>query len=165
MSVVDKDVTLYNTDDGGSLKAPITAGEVLGEVSITGDGVNYGTVKLVAASGIELSRAQYIKSQIRQTLGSTPVKIAIIVIVLLLAAYIFLVIRYRVLHARHKKALRQARARQQQPAARQSQHQEHQSAPAPDMSYFTDDTPAPKEPEADQSQAERDYFEEFFRQK
>lgn len=182
----NREIHIYSAESGEELVAPISAGEVLGEVSVSKDGVVYGTSKLVASSTIELSRIQFIKSEISKTLHSKPVKIIFAVLIVLILLYLFLVIRYNVLRARHKKAMR---AKAQARSAQQS----HQVAKAPDfpqVSYFTEDRPVtssiPEKPKAPvyqapktpvqkeappmsesekQAKAERDYFEEFFRQK
>jgi len=97
-------ITIYSELDAEELRAPIAAGEVLGEMSISRDGVNYGTVSLVAASSVDLSYSLYMKQMVSATLRS-PIVIAIIVIVLLLLlAYIFLVVRYRLQYTKHAKA-------------------------------------------------------------
>lgn len=187
LSRFEKRITVYDVAEGESLSAPISAGEVLGEVSVSYEGVNYGTVKLVAAAGIDLSRLQYIKSQISETLHSTPAKIIIAVLALFMAAYLFLVIRYQIMHARHKKAVRAARlersrrmSAQSVPAGVEPAAPEAEPGPPP-IDYFTGDGPvAPAQPAAEaetlsdtpmdvvdeiREQTERDYFEEFFRQK
>ena len=102
-------VTIYAEQDGGGLQAPVSAGEVLGEVSITRDGVTYGTSPLTAATAVELSRAEYVKTQLRKTFDSTGFKIVVTVLVLLIAAYLALVVQYRVKYQRHKKQAQAAR--------------------------------------------------------
>ncbi len=182
MSQFKKDIRIYSSDSGEELVAPISAGEVLGEVSVSKDGVVYGTSKLVASSTIELSRVQFIKSEISKTLHSKPVKIIFISLIVLVLLYLFLVIRYNILRARHRKAMRAKRAQ----AAAKTQSQAQQRGPAkvparPSIEYFSEEKPkappyqAPKAPVQEerpqlseserQAKAERDYFEEFFRQK
>jgi D-alanyl-D-alanine carboxypeptidase (penicillin-binding protein 5/6) len=216
-SAADRQIRIYSEESGEELKAPITSGQVLGEMTVSVDGVSYGTVKLVSTSTVELSHMQYIKSAIVSTLGKTPVKIVIGVLVLLLLVYIALVVRYRVIHVRRKRAAaaaRRAKARRESVQAAEPQ--------SPDISYFTSApaqaeapsgrpaaprpveraaprpventaptsaersaAPRPERPAAQRtersagerssvpepptsksaSQADRDYFEEFFRQK
>ncbi len=198
MSSFEQQITVYDLADGESLTAPIAAGEVLGEVTVSSGEVNYGTIKLVAASGIELSRMQYIKTQIDETLHSTPAKIIIAVLALFIAAYLFLVIRYRILHIRHKKAVQEARIQRENRIRAQEQSEpthiqppvpddlapveesEPPAPPAPAIKYFTEAGPVPEQPSVEpelgsdtpmdvvdeiREQTERDYFEEFFRQK
>ena len=190
LSVFDRRITVYDLADGESLIAPISAGEVLGEVTVSFDGVNYGTVKLVAASSIDLSRLQYIKTQINETLHSTMAKVIIAVLIVFTAAYLFLVIRYRILHIRHKRAMRQAQLERSKRIREQSEFEPTYVKPAaPDNAEHgpppesragrvneagaTEVQPAPEplsETDSDvvdeiRQRAERDYFEEFFRQK
>ena len=66
----DLEMTVYSLQQGKIVTAPVTAGEVLGEVSVIKGGQNYGTVKLVAATGVDLSRSRYIVSHIQETLHS-----------------------------------------------------------------------------------------------
>lgn len=175
ISAFEKTVILNNAD-GGQLSAPISAGEVLGTVSVSGNGVNYGTVKLIASSSVDLSRMQYMKTEILATLHSKPVVITFWILVGLIAVYLFLVIRYRVIHTRRRKAILAARAEQARQAAAQQQRQTAQTqarSSASTISYFTDEekssVSAPLAPpdteESRRAKAERDYFEEFFKQK
>lgn len=193
-SSADLQIRVYSEETGETLAAPISAGQVLGEVTVSVDGVSYGTVKLVSTSTVELSHLQYIKSAIKDTLGKTPVKIIIGVLMLLLIGYVALVIRYRVIHLRRKKAI-QARKAAKAAAARQSVHPNAEGA-SPSISFFNQDEPekpqrrvqstrqdmprqassaqsasrpqstAPVSPTSEAAtKADRDYFEEFFRQK
>ena len=129
----------------------------------------------MALSTVSLSHSQYIKSEISKTLHSKTVTIVIIVLAVLLAGYIALVVRYRILHERHRRAVREAR----RAAARAAAPAAPRTPDAPPIDYFTADAPAPAKkpapqqtavPEAPEksdakAKAERDYFEEFFRQK
>ena len=170
-SDVETKVTVYSEQSGEQLTAPISAGQVLGEVSVSIGGTSYCTVKLVALSTVSLSHRQYIKSEISKTLHSTPVKIVIIVLAVLLVGYVALVVRYRILHERHRRALREAR----RAAAGKPSAAAPKTPDAPPIDYFTADAAVPEKPKAepqpspesadDKAKAERDYFEEFFRQK
>ena len=103
-----KDIRVYALENHETVTAPVSAGQVLGEVSVSRDGRVYGTVKLVASSSVELSRIQYIRQQVAQTLRQRSVRIAIIVLGLLFAAYLVWVVLYRVKHLRHVRAVRAA---------------------------------------------------------
>ena len=165
----------YDHDaEGETLMAPIAAGEKLGEVTLSKNGVNYGTVDLVAASGVDLSRGEYIKAKINDTLESKTFKIILWSVIILLVAYIALVVVYRVRRIRHRKAMRRARlerARQQrleQEEAQLREAEQPRSVPTrPAVSYFKEvEVTEVKQKTPDQArkeQAERDYFEEFFK--
>lgn len=166
----------YDHDaEGETLMAPIAAGEKLGEVTLSKNGVNYGTVDLVAASGVDLSRGEYIKAKINDTLESKTFKIILWSVIILLVAYIALVVVYRVRRIRHRKAMRRARLEkarrerlEQEEQLRREAEQPQRSVPArPAVSYFKEvDVTEVKQKTPDQArkeQAERDYFEEFFK--
>ena len=107
LSSVQYGVTVYGLEEGeGALTAPISAGEILGEVTLSIDEETYGSVKLVAATGVELSRWQFIKSEVSKTLHSGIVRIVTLVLLGLLVLYVIFVIRYRILHLRHKRKAR-----------------------------------------------------------
>lgn len=157
--------------------APIEAGEILGEITIEKDGKVYGSSQLVASSSVGLSYGKYISGKIASTLKKPLVIIFILIVLGLLGLYIYTVVRYQ---KNKKKALqeayrrRSASARASQPIAA-SQRQpvlSHRSRSAlvhediypddgkPDMGYGGIDHSQPTE-----TQAERDYFEEFFGKK
>ena len=167
----------FDHEEGEALMAPISAGEKLGEVTLTKNGVNYGTVNLVAAAGVDLSRGDFIKSQISETLQSKTFKLILWGVIILVVLYLALVISYRIRRVRHRKAMRKARlerARQErmerEEAERRAAEQPHQprSVPTrPAVSYFKDveisEVPQQTPDQARKEQAERDYFEEFFK--
>ena len=203
ISEFHKDIRVYALENGNPVVAPVAAGEVLGEVTVTRAGQSYGTVKLVASSSVELSRLQYIKSQIRETTQQKNFRIAVVVLGLLLFIYIVWVIIYRIKRIRYLRAVRAAK-RARLAAAAQKAAQQAAPPSAPMIEYFSEDPPVdasipasepePEEvsrvipaplPEDDplsdagfaadpdpfppartqEEQAERDYFEEFFRTK
>ena len=188
ISAFKRTVVVTSLLDGKELVAPVSAGEVLGSITVTDGDINYGTVKLVASSSVELSRLQYMKNELNKTLHSKPVKIAVITIVSLLLIYLILVIRYRIIHLRRRRAVRlqrqeQARlskanaGQQKRLASEQQRTAESRPETPPQISYFdrngtvsNPETPAPahvdaESEEARKAKADRDYFEEFFRQK
>ena len=104
----DKNIRVYALENGEPVTAPVTAGQVLGEVTLTREGVNYGTVKLVASASVQLSRMQYIKQQIRETTRQRSFRTAVAVLAGLFLLYLCWVIVYRVKHLRHVYAVRAA---------------------------------------------------------
>ena len=58
----DKHIRIFALENGEKLKAPISAGEILGEVTLYREGISYGTVPLVSNAGVELSKIEYIKA-------------------------------------------------------------------------------------------------------
>ena len=152
--------------------APIEAGEILGEITIERDGVVYGSSQLIASSSVELSYGKYITSQIVSTLKKPLVIIAIIIVVGLLGLYIYVVVRYQMEKKKHMAkvashgaaALRASKPAAQVPyqAAKRTRAQEeiYPDDDKPDMGYNDIDLSQPTE-----TQAERDYFAEFFGRK
>ena len=101
--------TITLTDGDKPLEAPVSAGQVVGEIVVSKDGVIYGSANLVTSTSVELSRVQYMKSQIGDTLRKPVVVIVFWGLVLLFAAYILLVVRYRSKRRAYKKRLEEAR--------------------------------------------------------
>ena len=110
LSTVQRDVVVYSERDGETLVAPISAGTVLGELTLTLDGQVLGRSELVASTSVELSRAEYMKGRLAETFTSPWVIGGLVFIVIFAAGYIFLVVRYRSLHKRHLRSVRQAEA-------------------------------------------------------
>jgi D-alanyl-D-alanine carboxypeptidase (penicillin-binding protein 5/6) len=112
-----RNVTIYSVDSGETLYAPVTAGDVLGEVTLTRGGVDYGTVLLVANTNIDLHRFEYIKTQLATALSSTAARAVLAGLLVIIVGYVALVIRYNVLRrkrlrkiaATKKKLLEEAR--------------------------------------------------------
>jgi len=159
-------VSYENGDASKALMAPIAAGEKLGEVTLTKNGINYGTVNLVAASGVDLSRGEYLKTQIKTATDSTVFKLIFWGLIVIIVAYLALVVMYRIRRERHRKAMRQARLekarRERMEREERLQQEQRPSNPAarPAVSYTVQEkSPA----QARSEQAERDYFEEFFK--
>ena len=123
--------TLEYTIYEDRLVAPIEAGTVLGQASISIDGVNYGVIDLVTNAKIEMSKGEYLKMRLRDVFDRGWVKAVIIVLVLLIAGYFALVLRYRSLRRRHLREKR--RAEQRRRAERE-------------QLYRKEDTPQVKEP-------------------
>lgn len=108
LSGVKKEITIYSERAGTTLEAPIESGDVLGEITVSINGVTYGTTKLVASKSIALSSAQYIKNEIGSTWSNPKVKLSFWVIILLICAYLAVVVRYMILRRRHKQSVRAA---------------------------------------------------------
>ena len=101
-----RDIIIYSEVNDEPLVAPIEAGTVLGEVTISRDGFEYGTILLVANTSIELHRFQLIRMQITEALNSTIVRNIIIALAILVFIYIVLIIRYNVIRQKRLAAIR-----------------------------------------------------------
>jgi len=215
LSDFDTDIRVYALEGGEPLTAPVSAGQVLGEVTLRRDGRSYGTVKLVASSSVELSRVQFIRSQIRETTQTKRFKLIATAVVLFFLAYFVWVIVYRVKRVQYLRTKKESAAAVAAPAPaskatpRAGAHAAaRKPAAKPDRNFFPGDDaaqkttvlttekpapksserpspkasapkedllngaisvaklekPAPAKPATPEEQAERDYFEEFFRQ-
>jgi len=92
-----RNVTIYSVDRDRPLVAPVEAGDVLGEVTVTWQGKKYGPILLVANTSIELHRFEYIRIQVTDLLSSPTARYVIWALVVLIAGYTALVIRYNVI--------------------------------------------------------------------
>ena len=103
---IETSVTVYED----KLVAPIAANTVLGEVRVSANGRDYGSINLVNRNDIDMSRSEFIKLRIRNFFAQKWV-IAIIVIILALAVvYFILVARYRRLRRKHLRERRRIEA-------------------------------------------------------
>ena len=104
----EKHIRVYALENGETVTAPVTAGQVLGEVTLTREGKDYGTVKLVASASVQLSRLQYIRSQIRETTQQRKFRTVVAVLASLFFLYLVWVLIYRIKRLRHLHAVRVA---------------------------------------------------------
>ena len=128
-----QDLTIYCEDSEEPLVAPVEAGDVLGELTLTyvGDVVDeltrkyagevYGPIQLIAISSIELHKLQYVKMQIADVLSSTAARIIITILAIMIVAYAALVIRYNII--RRRRIQRNKETRQKIINDRQNQKQ------------------------------------------
>jgi|GEM_PF-161798 len=106
----DRTIVLYNEATGEQLQAPIQAGEVFGEITLTRENVDVTyTIPLVATGSVNLSKAYYMTTQIKEVLGSGVVRTIVTVLIILAFLYIIIVVRYRVLRMRHRNSVRRAK--------------------------------------------------------
>ena len=70
-----------------ALQAPIEKGQVLGTVTISYNGVDYGTVDLVATTALERSQHLYVLDRIKWVFSHTWVKVSLLVLVLLIVLF------------------------------------------------------------------------------
>ena len=98
------------------LVAPIEAGTVLGRAEILIDGRSYGSVDLVNALKVDLSRREFVTQRVHQTFSSPWIIVLIVVLAILAIGYLTLVLRYR---AQRRKYLRRKRELAARRAARE----------------------------------------------
>ncbi len=139
---IRREIALYNE----TLRAPISAGTVLGEVRVYVGNTLYGTSKLVNSSAIELSRNAYIARRIAEILSKGWVIALLSILAVFTIIYLILITRYRRLRKRHIRERRRAEKRRREELARRKQEISFQSEDpvsrydfTADMSEFFDD--------------------------
>ena len=108
----DTDVTAFEreiTITENNLTAPVSAGQVVGEISVSLNGTVYGTSPLVTTTSVDLSRSEYMKEQLLETLRSPEFLLTFLVLALFFGVYIFIVVRYRAKRRAYQKRLEMAR--------------------------------------------------------
>lgn len=91
-----RDVTLYYS----SVEAPVTEGQILGEVTVRNGETVYGTVKLVAAASAERSELLYRLDQIKRFFGNFWVRVGLVAFVVLL---LVIILRVRAVRRRNRR--------------------------------------------------------------
>ena len=112
LGAVELSPTIYTE----KLVAPIEAGTVLGRAEILIDGRSYGSVDLVNALKVDLSRREFVTQRVHQTFSSPWIIVLIVVLAILAIGYLTLVLRYR---AQRRKYLRRKRELSARRAARE----------------------------------------------
>ena len=107
----ERAVTLFPTqaEDKTSLTAPVSAGQTVGEIRISINGQLYGVAPLVTSTSVELSRVQFMKGQLAETLRRPAVIFTFWTLMLLFFGYLGLVIRYRLKRRAYQRRLAAAK--------------------------------------------------------
>ena len=104
-----RDIVIYSEKKGEPLYAPIKAGAVLGEITLTRRGEKYGPIQLIANTSVDLHRLEFMRIQLKDMLASPTAHAVMFALILLLALYIALVIRYNVLRVRRIRKIKEAK--------------------------------------------------------
>ena len=108
-------VIIYADRDREPLIAPVEAGDVLGEVTVTrrdpktGKLIVYDTLRLVANTDVKLNRLQFVKMQLDDALSSRTARLIVWILTVLVIGYVGLVIRYNVMRSKRAKKIREAK--------------------------------------------------------
>ena len=94
-----KDITLYTE----SVEAPVAEGQILGEITLSYDGREYGTLDLVALNDVERSELMYRVDQAEKFIAQTWVKVTAVGIV---AFILFLIILIAALTRKKRRRAR-----------------------------------------------------------
>ena len=102
----EKTIHITSEENGESLTAPIDAGQELGELHLKYNGKDYGSVKLVASTSVPLSKIEFMRNQISDTLGTKAVKLIIFLVILLFVLYAVGVIFYNFYRRKKRRTQR-----------------------------------------------------------
>ncbi|MCL2627530.1 MAG: D-alanyl-D-alanine carboxypeptidase [Oscillospiraceae bacterium] len=102
-------ITIFSEVRNSPLVAPIEAGDKLGEVIITFNGVEYAKIALVANTNIELNGIEFMRRQISDILSTPLARNIIIVLIIIVAIYAALVIRYNIMRINRLRRIRDAK--------------------------------------------------------
>ena len=178
LSAFDREIVYTHELNGETLTAPISAGDVLGEITVSRGGRVFGRTALVATKSVQLSRMEYIRSEIAAFFRSKVVRIVIAVLLFLILVYVVLVVRYWILRQRHLRSRRAARRERDRRAAENEARAAAAAAagkprpappaqpapePEPPAAKTPDETFSAEEIIAEQSSGSRDYYSEIFR--
>ena len=119
ISDYERKITVYSERDNTTVTAPVYAGDVLGEISIEKDGVVYGTVPLVAAVDVELSRGAFLRTGLHAFFAHPIVLIILALALGVIVLYIVMLVRYH----KRQKARKRAAARARREARANKEHQ------------------------------------------
>ncbi len=75
------------TVDSDTIDAPIEEGQVLGSITLSYQGKDYGTLPLVAVSSVSRSQWLFVVDQVRKFFGNPFVKLIIVILIVLLVIY------------------------------------------------------------------------------
>lgn len=145
----ESDITVTTRLYDDKLVAPIESGTVLGEATVTVRGEDYGTVKLINLTSVEMSKSEYMKMRLRSVLERGWFKTIVIVLALFVLGYALLVARYRRLRRKHMKERRlaeqQRRAQRERQAAARRPHPEDAEPSVSSTQRFSEDDPEDSE--------------------
>lgn len=103
-----RNITIYSfLDDAMPLTAPVSQGQILGELTITSDnGSVYGPYHLIANTDVEISRIELMRQRILTTTQSKLFHMICWLLAALVVLYIAFVTVYRIRRRKLKRALR-----------------------------------------------------------
>ena len=106
-----RDITIYSLQEGAqSLTAPLTQGQVLGELTVRDEsGAVYGPFPLVANTDVAISRVELMRQRLRDLVHGRGFKLIFWIVLIIFLLYIAFVIRYRVIRIRERRARRRSR--------------------------------------------------------
>lgn len=116
----EREIEIYSLKEGAQpLTAPISRGQVLGELTVRADtGITFGPFDLVANTDVAISRVELIRQRFHAMLDSTWFKFGLIVVLLILILYIVFVSIYRARRRKIRRSLREQRRAEREAASK-----------------------------------------------
>ena len=166
LSQLQQNITIYSDEENLAVKAPFDEGTVLGEISVSMDGVEYGKTYLVANRSVDLSIMSAMFDSLFSTLSNPVVRAILVLAVLAAITYVFLMARYRMAIIHRQRELEEARI--QRVKLEEQAKRSEMMAEARQRSYHAYSTPAynkyadGKSENPNVENRTRDFFDEFF---
>lgn len=163
LTQLQQNITIYSEEEDLAVKAPFDEGQVLGEISVSMNGVEYGKTYLVANRSVDLSIMSAMFDSFFSTLSNPVVRAILVLAALAAIGYIFLMARYRMNLLRQQRELEEARI--QRIKLEEQAKRSEMMAEARQRSYHSYSTPAHNKYTDTGSNVEnhtRDFFDEFF---
>ena len=108
----DKSKIERKIDLPASVDEPITQGQTIGTMTVSYNGVEYGTVDLIALNDISMSQVLYVADKIENFFQSNAFRIIVVAVILLFFLYfLFLVLKVRHKKEKRKKMMKSKQAR------------------------------------------------------
>ena len=157
LSLVEQNITVYSQEKDFAVKAPFNEGDILGEVSVSYNGIEYGKTYLVANRSVDLSYIAAMLDSLLSTLSKPLVRAVLVLAVLLAIAYAAIAIRVgKQRYIERQKQTEDALVRRK---LEEQKKREEMMAVARSRSYYPRTAPGENDPAAPRT---RDFFEEFF---
>ena len=156
LSLVEQNITIYSKEKDLAVKAPFDEGTILGEVSVTYNGVEYGKTYLVANRSVDLS---YMSAMFDSLLTALTNPVVMVILLLAAAALtVYAVIATRISMATQRRRREEAEENLRKKKLEEEAAREKLMDNARHQSYVS--ISAAGKPAQDLRTV--DYFEEFF---
>ncbi|NMA36846.1 MAG: D-alanyl-D-alanine carboxypeptidase [Papillibacter sp.] len=99
-----REITIYSQQEGAEkLKAPISEGTVLGEMTVSFNGETYGPFTLVANTDVQVSKLELMRANLSSLMKNPLVSIIFWVVIIVIVLYIAFVIQYNRRRAKKRR--------------------------------------------------------------
>lgn len=115
----EQQITIYSERDGKPLEAPVKAGDEVGELTVSYN----GTVKLVAAVDVAVSKGAYIVGHLRAFFTNPIVLVVLLLVVLAVIGYVLWLVRRRKQVEAERKRRRRAQLEAEEARRRALAHE------------------------------------------